>query len=94
MENKPILTPEEEEELRAGQEYYEMMQTPGFRRLQRYFEDAAFHSWVDPREINSPDAEKEWKWRELQAFFAANQARETLEMLQQAISKAEFLEKK
>ena len=91
---KNILSPEEEEELRAGQDFYEMMQTSGWKRLRAYFEGLSFHSWVDPREIDGPDAKKEWEWRELNGFHAANTARETLEMLQQTISKMEYLEKK
>lgn len=94
MDNIQELTQQEEEELREGQDFFEMMQTPGFKRLQKLYEDMAYHTWIDPREIESADAKKEWDWRELNAFHAANNAREILEKLQQAISRAEYLEKR
>ena len=37
--------------------------------------------------------EKEWKWRELNAFHAANNAKELLETIDRLISRAEFLGK-
>lgn len=89
-----ILSPEEEMELDEGRALYEMTQTRGFQILKRWFEDRAIHTWVDPREVEGPESEKEWKWRELNAFFAASNAREVLEDIQKAINKAEYLEKK
>jgi hypothetical protein len=96
MDNKiePKLNEIEEQELREGQDLYEMTKTPGFLALKKRLEDVAFHSWVDPREIEGPDAEREWKWRELNAFHAANNARELLEWIQSLISRSEYLEKK
>lgn len=85
------LNPQEEEELRMGQDLYEMVKTPGFQHLKKMFEDQAYHSWVDPRETNN---EKEFLWRELNAFHAANNAREVLEWIAKAISTSEYLEKK
>ncbi len=97
MDNQQVklnLNPQEEDELREGQALYELTKTSGFELLRRRLEDMAFHSWVDPREIEGPEAEKEWKWRELNAFHAANNARELLEWIQTAISRGEYLEKK
>ena len=95
MDNKQIvLSPEEEQELHDGRALYEMTQGAGFAILRRWFEDRAFHVWVDPRNIEGPDQEKQWKWQELQAFFAATTAKEVLEDIQKSINKAEYLEKK
>lgn len=88
------LNPTEEKELIEGQWLYEMTQTPGFTVLLQKLENAAFHSWVDPREIVGPDAEREWKWRELNGFYAASNARELIEWIQQSISRSEYLQKK
>ena len=84
----------EEQELREGQNLYEMTKTPGFQVLKKWFEDMAFHSWVDPREVEGDDPKAIWQWRELNAFFAASNAREVLEKIQSTISRSEYLEKK
>ena len=92
MENEQIkLNQEEEEELRSGQDLYEMTQTSGFQVLKTKLEDLAYHSWVDPREAPSKE---EWDWRELNGFHAANNARELLEWITKTISNSEYLEKK
>jgi hypothetical protein len=93
MEPKtPIeLNEGERAELEEGQSLYEMTKTRGFTILKKRLEDLAFHSWIDPRE--APDKEA-FLWRELNAFHAANNARELLEWLQGQISKSEYLEKK
>lgn len=85
------LTPEEEQRLRDGQSLYEMSQSAGFKVLSKWLEDMAYHSWVDPRDV---DDKKEWEWRELNAFHAANNAREILESINKAINDADFLQKK
>ena len=87
------LNSQEEEEMRAGQEIYEMTQTAGWKRVVKLLEDLGYHSWVDPREIEGPEAEKEWKWRELNAFHAMNNARELLEKINRAVSDSEYLSK-
>lgn len=88
------LSAEEEKQYRDGMALYEMTKTPGFLVLKRWIEDRAYHTWVDPREIeNSPDARKEWEWRELNAFWAATTARELLENIYQAINTADYLDK-
>lgn len=92
MLNQELL-PQEQDDLRVGQEIYEMTQTAGFAHLKTWLEDMAYHSWVDPREIEGEDPEKIWKWRELNAFHAANNARELLERIQKAISQSEYYEK-
>jgi hypothetical protein len=87
------LSAEEEKELKEGQEIYEMTQTAGFKILTRWLEDMAFHSWVDPREIEGEHPEETWKWRELNAFHAANNAGELMERIQKAISQSEYYSK-
>lgn len=89
MENK-ILAREEEQDLRMGQELYEVTQMSGFQTIKGWLEDMAIHSWVDPRETNNRE---EWEWRELNAFHAANNARELLERIQKAVSQSEYLAK-
>ncbi len=89
-----VLTDEEKKEKSDGQFLFEMTQTPGFEVLKKKFEQLAFHSWVDPRTIEGPDAKKQWEWQELNAFYAASNASEIMEWIQQSISKAEYLEKK
>lgn len=93
---KPILNEPEQQELRIGQELYEMTKTAGFKHLKQKLEDAAFHSWIDPREIDAPNglSKAEWEWRELNGFHAANNARELMEWIQSMISRSEYLEKK
>lgn len=88
------LTPEEKQEKSDGQFLHEMTQTPGFKVLREHLETLAFHSWVDPRTIEGPDAEKEWKFRELNAFYAADNAKGMIEWIGQKIGRAEGLEKK
>jgi len=88
------LSEEEEKELRQGQDLYEMSKSAGWSVIQEWMQDLAFHSGVDHREIeNHPDSEKEYLWRELNAFYAANNARELLERVQKAISQSEYLSK-
>jgi hypothetical protein len=88
--NLQNLNKEEEQDLAAGQALYEMTKSAGWKVVEGWLQDAAFHSWVDPRETNNKE---EWQWRELNAFHAANNARELLERVQKAISQSEYLEK-
>ncbi len=89
------LSNEEMLELRQAQELYEMdKENPGWQIVKQWLEDMAIHTWIDPREIeNSPDAHKEWEWRELNAFHAANNAKELLERIAQMVSRGEYLDK-
>lgn len=89
--DKVTLPEPEQQELREGQALYEMTQTEGFKILRTKLEDLAFHSWVDPREVED---KVKWEWRELNGFHAANAAREMLEFIQQKISRSEYLHKK
>lgn len=84
------LTPEEQVLLSEGQALYEMTQSLGFKTLRRQLENLAFHSWVDPRETGSKE---EWVWQEMNAFHAANNAKEILEWIQKTINDAEYLNK-
>lgn len=94
LPNSIKLTDVEEREKSDGHEMHVMTQTPGFQILKEKLSSMAFHSWIDPREIDGPDAKKEWEWRELNGFHAANNAKELLEWVQQMITRAEYLEKK
>lgn len=85
------LTFEEEKELREGQALRDMaLSNEGWRIVEGWFKTMAFHSWVDPREVES---KVEWEWRELNGFHAANAAKEVLDGITKAISRAEYLEK-
>ena len=85
------LTEQEEQELRDGQNLYEMTQTAGFQVLKKWLEERAFHSWVSPMETAN---EKEWLWRELNLYHSATVARELLEEIQKVISTSEYIAKK
>ena len=85
------LNEQEERELTEGQALYEMEKNnPGWQIIKKWLADAAYHSWVDPRQTKN---KKEWEWRELNAFFAANNAKEILEEIAKAVSRAEYLDK-
>lgn len=93
-EVKPILNGHEEKELAQGQALYEMEKNnPGWQIVKEWFKDMAHHSWVDPRTVEGPNAKKQWEWQELNAFFAANNAKEILENIEKLISQAEYLDK-
>ncbi len=89
------LTQQEEQEYRDGLALAEMVETAGWRVLKRWFEDLSFHSWVDPRQIDGKEglSKQEWEWRELNAFHAANNAKEIIERIQQTISRSDYLGK-
>ena len=84
------LNEDELEELRDGQSLYEMTQTSGWKVVEKWLEDLAFHAWIDPRECKS---EEEWKWRELSNFHAANNAKELIDNIQKAIDRSDYLDK-
>lgn len=85
------LTAEEEKEFREGGALYEMDQnSQGWQIIKKMLETLAFHSWVDPRECEN---EKDFVWREVNAFHAANNAKELLETIQKSISKTDYLAK-
>jgi hypothetical protein len=90
--NKTVeLKEEEKRELNDGQTLYELTKHPGFDVIRRYFEELAFHSWIDPRETQNKE---DYLWRELNGFHAANNAREFLEWLKEKINRADYLDKK
>ncbi len=85
------LSQEEDIEWREGSALYEMDQlNAGWAFVKKILYDLAYHSWVDPRETASED---EWKWKELNAFHAANNAKELLDIIQEKISRADYLGK-
>lgn len=88
----PILNQAEEQELNDGQALYEMEKSnPGWQIIKAHLETLAYHSWVDPRDCED---KHEWEWRELNGFHAANVAKEILEMIAKAASRADYLDKK
>ena len=85
------LNEAEEKELRDAQTLYEMEKSnAGWQIVKKWLEDMAFHSWVDPREVED---RKAWEWRELNAFHASNVAKEILENIRKAVDRAEYLQK-
>jgi len=88
---KQNLAPEEEKELEQGRALYEMdNNNPGWQIVKEWLKNIAFHSWVDPRSTKSKE---EWEWQELNAFHAANNAKEMLEEITRLISHSEYLDK-
>lgn len=89
--NNPVkeLNAIEEKELREGQALYEMTQSAGWQVIEEWLKDRAYHAWVDPKGMPKED----WEWAELNAYHAANNARELLEDINKAISKADYLDK-
>ena len=91
------LTAEEEKEFRDGSALREMVElNAGWQIVKGMLETLAFHSWVDPRTIDKPSgsSREEWEWQELNAFHAANNAKELLNEIENLISRAEYLGKK
>ena len=89
--NQQKLNPGEVQELTDGQALYEMEKNNvGWQIVKSWLDGMAFHSWVDPREATS---KKDWEWRELNAFHAASMAKEILENIEKADSRAEYLDK-
>lgn len=83
------LSREEREELRRGLNIKEMTATAGWAEIKRMLEDLAYHRWADPRETKS---EKEWTWRELNTYYAASNAKELLEAIDDMIARADDLD--
>ena len=84
------LSPDEEKQLREGQALYEMTKTEGWKVLERWLKDLAYHSWVDPR---TTKVQEQWIWQELNAFHAANNANQLMNSIQKAINESEYLSK-
>lgn len=85
------LNEEEMKELDMGRALYEMDRSnPGWQIVKEILEGLAYHSWVDPRQTENED---QWKWQELNAFHAANNAKELLENIAKMISRSEYLDK-
>lgn len=84
------LNDEEKAELRKGQQIYEMTQTAGWKIVEQWLKDRAYHSWVDPRETSSKD---EWDWRELNAFHSADVSKQIIEEISRMVAKVDYLEK-
>lgn len=88
---KPLLNPGEEDELSKGQALYEMDKNNlGWQIVKEWLNSLAFHSWVDPRVVQDKAA---WEWQELNAYHAANVAKEILENISSAVSRSEYLDK-
>jgi hypothetical protein len=84
------LNEEEKKEMRAGQDLYAMTQTVGWKVVEQWLKDRAFHSWADPRETQNKD---EWMWRELNAFHSADVSKQLIEEINRSIARADYLGK-
>lgn len=85
------LNEQEMVELDKGRKLYEMVKSnPGWQIINEILNTAAYHAWVDPRKTSSKE---EWEWQELNAFHAANNAKELLETIAEMISRSEYLDK-
>ena len=89
------LSAEEEKEYREGMALYELTQSAGWQVIKGWLQDKAFHTWINPIEIDAPNglSKQEWEWRELNAFHSANNAKELLANIDSAISRADYLGK-
>lgn len=87
---KVQLPPEEEKEMREGMALYEMTQSVGWKIVEQWLTDRAYHTWADPKETKDAT---DWQWRELNAFHASNNAKELLEAITRAIGRSEQLQK-
>ncbi len=84
------LNSDEIQRLREGVDLSTMLETPGWGIVKKKLEELAYHSWADPREV---DSMKEWSWRELNAFYAANNAKELLRFVEEKIEQGDYLTK-
>lgn len=83
------LTSDEKKEMMEGFWLEEMVNTSGWKNVAfKWLETRAYHSWTDPRETIS---EKEWLWRELNAFYSADNAKTFMNSVQEAITRAHYL---
>jgi hypothetical protein len=87
------LTPEQEQRMEEGFAVEEMTKMPGWQVVANLLQTMAFHSWVDPRTVEAGvgSSKDEWLWRELNAFYMANNAKELLETVNSYISEAHQL---
>jgi len=85
------LNKEEQEEMRLGFDLEDMTQSPGWKVFLGWLEQRAFHSWVDPRTIEGTDPQKQWEWRELNAFHSADVAKTLIEDISTAVDRAHYL---
>lgn len=86
-----VLSEEENKELHDGRSLYEMDKSSvGWQLVKSMLEGLAYHSWVDPR---TTATKEEWDWQELNAFHAANTAKEILENISKVVSRSEYLDK-
>ena len=93
VKSKVALPPEQEKEMREGMALYEMTQSEGLRIVSQWLTDRAFHTWVDPRTIDTAEAVQQWQFRELNAFHASNNAKELIDAIENAISRSTYLQK-
>lgn len=85
------LNDEERIELRDGFALEEMVKgSVGWQLIKKMLEDRAFHTWADPRTVES---EKEWVFQELNSFWSSTNAKELLEDISMKISRAQYLDK-
>jgi len=81
------LTDEEAREMRMGFDLDEMTRTAGWKTVITWFEDRAYHSWIDPRGMKKD----EWEWAELNAFHSADVSKQIMEDINKLIQRAHYL---
>lgn len=82
----------EEKAYRDGLALEEMVvSNPGWQIVKKMLKERAFHTWANPRETEG--GLEEWTWRELNAYYAAANAKELLEAIDKAVSDARYYEK-
>lgn len=84
------LSQEEQIELQQGRDLLAMTASAGWEVVKGWLETAAYHSWVDPRGTDKED----YLWQELNAYHAANNAKEILENIEKIVSRSQALAKK
>lgn len=87
------LSEDEKQEMYRGHQLYEMTQSQGWKVLLEWLTDRAYHTWVDPREIEGDNPKEVWMWRELNAFHSADVSKQLLKDIQDAVNRAEYLGK-
>lgn len=84
------LTDDERTEVVEGDALFEMTRGKGWKVVEQWLTDLAFHSWVDPRGTQVKD---EWIWQELNAFHACEAAKQLLQRINDCVNRADYLKK-
>jgi len=91
MSKPQELNKQEQELVELGEALAEMRLHRGWLVVQKWLENRAFHSWVNPRDFRKED---EWVWAEINAFHSADVAKQILEDIEAAVATAKGLRQK